>query len=53
MRVQRDTVTYLQDLDELVWTPEGHEAKKSECLHVCLHVCVPEEDTDDSHEEQP
>ncbi len=35
MRIQRETV-YLQDLDELVWTPEGYEAEKAACLHVCV-----------------
>lgn len=29
-------VLYLQNLDELVWLPEGYEAKKTVRLHVCL-----------------
>lgn len=33
---EREIVVYLQDLDELVQTPEGYEAKKTPCLHVCV-----------------
>lgn len=32
LRSQRETVSYLQDHDELVWTPEVYEAKKTVCM---------------------
>lgn len=47
-RIQRGTVLYLQDADELLWTLEGNKEKTISCMCVSAQRNIRE--ADDSHE---